>query len=57
MMEKPHSYFDWELQFRKKKNERMRKHINSIGMYSHDFKNFLNEWKKKNIPIQKDKKK
>lgn len=56
MMEKPNSYFDWELQFRKKKGERKRKRINSLGLYPHDFKKFMNEWKKKNIPIKKDKK-
>jgi len=47
------SYYDWELRFRKARAKRTQKRKNPLGMYHHQFEQFLNEWKKKNFPIKK----
>jgi hypothetical protein len=53
MMEKPHSYYDWEIQFnlkKKGKNLKKEKRKNSLGIENYQFKEFLEKWKKKNLP-------
>ena len=54
-MSKAVSYYDWELSLRKKHlttgNLKVEKpsHTNSIGLSDEEFKNFMNNWKKKNL--------
>ena len=48
------SYFDWELDFRKKgfSKKPMKielENINSLGIPESEYKNFLKEWKRKNL--------
>jgi hypothetical protein len=53
MMEKPHSYYDWETQFnlrKKGKNSKKGKRKNSLGIENYQFKEFLENWKKKKSP-------
>ena len=54
-MSKAISYYDWELSFKKKSSSK-RSHltakedvVNSLGIPESIYKNFLNEWKKKNL--------
>ena len=53
-MSKSSSYFDWELTFRKDRhsNKKVKMDIdpiNSIGIPKSKYKQFLKEWKKKNL--------
>ena len=60
-MSKAASYFDWEIDFRNKnsKEEKTRKSeerssenygkLNSVGISESEFKEFMKEWKKKNL--------
>ena len=56
-MEKPSSYYDWELKFKKnskskkiKKNHKKKgKKLTSLGINKEDLANFLNEWRRKNL--------
>lgn len=53
MMEKPQSYFEWQLQFNSKKKGiiiKKDKNQNSLGIEEYQFEKFLEEWKKKNFP-------
>ena len=56
-MSKVASYYDWELQFRKKTkpsvietkritNEEM---VNSLGIPDYSYKDFMKKWKEKNL--------
>lgn len=57
LMGKAASFYDWELRFQRAKSKRKQKRINALGMYHHQFKQFLNEWKKKNFPMKKTERK
>jgi len=53
-MSKAISYFDWELNLRKSSSKRSHPTakedvVNSLGIPESIYKNFLNEWKKKNL--------
>ena len=59
-MSRTDSYFDWELSFRKKgdqprssysikSNNILNKEVNSLGISPKEFKNFLENWKTKNL--------
>jgi len=52
VMEEPGSYYDWKARFKQKKAERKTKGTNSLGIYIHEFGEFLEEWKKKNLPVK-----
>ena len=52
MMEEPGSYYDWKARFKQKKAQRKEKRINSLGIYSHEFGEFLEGWKKKNLHVK-----
>jgi len=52
MMEKPGSYYDWKARFKQKKAQRKAKRTNSLGIYIHEFSEFLEDWKKKNLPVK-----
>lgn len=53
------SYFDWELSFRKgvqlrsssskKSNSYLHKEVNSLGIPKNEFKEFMENWKTKNL--------
>ncbi len=54
------SYFEWELSFRKKgalprssyskrSNSYMHKEVNSLGIPKNEFKEFMENWKRKNL--------
>ena len=45
------SYFDWEQQFKKKK-ERLTK----LGISEEEYKKFMKEWKEKNLQKENNKK-
>jgi len=51
-MEEPGSYYDWKARFKQKKTERKTKRTNSLGIYIHEFGEFLEGWKKKNMPVK-----
>jgi len=54
-MSKVASFYDWELNFKKKPSSKQNSPIaredvvNSLGIPESIYKNFLNEWKKKNL--------
>lgn len=53
-MEKPESYYDWEMTFRKKKVKQVKEPesvrlINSIGLPHDFFKSFVKLWKSHNM--------
>ena len=51
-MSKAISYYDWELSFKKKplsSTENKEKEENSLGIPNMVLKNFLSEWKEKNL--------
>lgn len=53
-MSKAVSYYDWELSFQKKieieKDEvNDSEPINTLGIFKNDFKDFVKNWKKKNL--------
>ena len=59
-MSKAISYFDWEMNFRKKalkslnsENETMRitykENVNSLGISDNEFKDFMKKWKNENL--------
>ena len=51
-MSKAVSYYDWELNFRKKvlnHKSNNKKDINSLGIPDNKFKDFMRKWKKKNL--------
>ncbi|MFX1256388.1 MAG: hypothetical protein ACFFAN_00870 [Promethearchaeota archaeon] len=49
-MEKPTSYYDWELMLRKKnKISNIQQNRNSLGITNEEFKKFLKNWKIKNL--------
>ena len=52
VMEEPGSYYDWKARFKQKKTERKTKRTNSLGIYIHEFGEFLEGWKKKNMPVK-----
>jgi hypothetical protein len=52
MMGAPESYYDWKERFKQKKAQRKVMKQNSIGIYIHQFGDFLEEWKKKNFPLK-----
>lgn len=49
------SYFDWELQFKKSKVEKVESEnsiknlLNSLGIEKNKFKDFLKNWKSQNL--------
>ena len=50
--EKVQSFYDWERQFRHRKalSHRVKaEKINSLGMSDKEFKEFVKEWKRKNL--------
>ncbi len=52
-MGKVNSYYDWELQFRKKPKTKIpvknkENNLNSLGIPKTEYKRFLNEWRAKN---------
>ncbi len=54
IMSKAMSYYDWELNFKKithldNKPVVKKGKTNSLGIHQDDFKNYLKEWKKKNL--------
>ena len=54
LMERPSSYLDWELQFKKKsKKASLSKpkgeNVNSLGIPADEFKSFLKKWAAKNL--------
>lgn len=50
MSSKAVSYYDWTLNFKKNApNHNTVAEINSIGMKDREFKDFLRDWKKKNL--------
>ncbi len=54
-MEKPQSYYDWKIQFNLKKkgrNIKREKRKNSLGIEDYQFEEFLEDWKKKNLPVK-----
>ncbi|MFX0083093.1 MAG: hypothetical protein ACFE94_15195 [Candidatus Hodarchaeota archaeon] len=51
MMGEPGSYYDWKARFKHKREHRKMKRINSLGIYVHEFGEFLEDWKKKNLPM------
>lgn len=53
MMEKPQSYYEWQLQYNSKrsgKNTKREKKKNSLGIEDYKFEKFMESWKKKNLP-------
>ncbi|MFW9772699.1 MAG: hypothetical protein ACFFEO_11140 [Candidatus Thorarchaeota archaeon] len=48
MMGDPESYYDWKERFKQKKA--MKK--NSLGIDLYQFLDFLEQWKKKNLPLK-----
>jgi len=53
-MEQPDSYYDWEQNFRKKSKKRTIdpkeiRILNSIDLPPDDFKNYVKDWKSKNM--------
>ncbi|GAG88519.1 unnamed protein product [marine sediment metagenome] len=54
-MSKAISYYDWELSFRKSPTtannltNKKPKNINSIGLSEGEFKDFMTNWRKKNL--------
>ncbi len=53
-MEKPQSYYDWKVQFNLKKKGKIfkkEKRKNSLGIEDYQFEKFLENWKKKNLPV------
>ena len=59
-MSKAISYYDWELNFRKKavvkpysrnknKKENSQEYVNSLGLSDNTFKDFMKKWKEKNL--------
>ncbi|MFX0030535.1 MAG: hypothetical protein ACFE8B_15090 [Candidatus Hermodarchaeota archaeon] len=53
MMEKPQSYYEWQLQYNSKKKGKSIKrerNKNSLGIEDYQFEKFVEEWKKKNFP-------
>lgn len=49
-MSRTDSYFDWELSFRKKEtNSYLHKEVNSLGIPKNEFKEFMENWKTKNL--------
>ncbi len=50
-VEKPKSFFDWELSFRRKSSQKEEpsKIKNSLGISVKEFKKFLKRWKKDNL--------
>ena len=53
-MEQPNSYFDWELNFKKKSKKRMTEPkesriLNSLDLPHDFFKNYLKLWKSENM--------
>ena len=51
-MSKAVSYYDWELSFKDKSdsNKDIKKdNFNSLGMSDNNFKDFIKEWKEKNL--------
>ena len=54
-MEKPQSYYDWKIQFdlkKKGKNLKREKRKNSLEIEDYQFEEFLEDWKKKNLPMK-----
>ncbi|MFX0042264.1 MAG: hypothetical protein ACFE8L_05075 [Candidatus Hodarchaeota archaeon] len=46
------SFYDWELTFKKRTKNNLNienKEINSLGLSDESFKDFMTEWKKKNL--------
>lgn len=55
MMKKPQSYYDWKIQFnlkKKGKNFKKEKRKNSLGIEDYQLEEFLEDWKKKNLPVK-----
>ena len=51
-MSKAVSYYDWELSFRSKNKPKLNEtkdEINLLGISEYKFKNFLKNWKEKNM--------
>ncbi len=54
-MSKSISYYDWEQSFKRKEGVetipiKEKKKVNHSRISSNIYKNFINEWKKKNLP-------
>ena len=52
-MEKPQSYYEWQLQYNSKKkgkSTKREKKKNSLGIEDFQFEKFVESWKKKNLP-------
>ena len=44
------SFYDWELSFKNKSDKDIEKEsFNSLGLSDNSFKNFIEEWKDKNL--------
>lgn len=52
-MEKPQSYYEWQLQYNSKnrgKKGKNKQNKNSLGIEDYQFDKFVENWKKKNLP-------
>ena len=52
MMGAPESYYDWKERFKEKKAQKKAMKKNSIGIDVYQFLDFLDQWKKKNLPLK-----
>jgi hypothetical protein len=46
------SYYDWELTFKRKSKSNLNnqtKEVNSLGLSDENFKDFMTNWKKRNL--------
>lgn len=50
----PDSYLDWEKKHQPKKDELEKYKRNSLGISNHAFKEFIQNWKKKNLKPSTD---
>jgi hypothetical protein len=53
IMEKPQSYYDWQVQYNSKKKgkkAKIERNKNSLGIENSQFEKFVENWKKKNLP-------
>lgn len=52
MMGDPESYYDWKERFKQKKAQKKAMKKNSLGIDLYQFLDFLEQWKKKNLPLK-----